>query len=211
MGNVFLAGSKIYLRPLERADAPRAVGWVNDPRVTRTLLLYRPMTLEAEEEFLANVMRSEKDVVLGVVANDSDALIGVAGLHQIDFKDRHADFGLFIGEVSEWGRGYGTEATRLIVGYAFDTLNLHRVHLQVLGHHAAAIRSYRNVGFQQEGVLREAIFREGRYHDVIAMAILRDEWRAGQGVRKDATADASPKAPGRRKPGLIRSFLARAE
>jgi RimJ/RimL family protein N-acetyltransferase len=169
------------------------------------------MTLEAEEEFLVNATKSEKDVILGIVAKDSDALIGLAGLHQIDSKDRHADFGLFIGEVSEWGKGYGTEATRLMVAYAFDTLNLHRVYLHVLGHHAAAIKSYRNVGFQQEGVLRETLFREGQYHDVIAMAVLVDEWRAGQGAGKDATAGASTKAPSRRKHGLIRSLLARAE
>jgi hypothetical protein len=98
-----------------------------------------------------------------------------------------------------------------MVAYAFDTLNLHRVHLHVLGHHAAAIRSYRNVGFQQEGVLREALFREGQYHDVIAMAVLVDEWRAGRGVANDATADASAKAPRGRKSGLFRSLLARAE
>ena len=132
MKNVFLAGTKVCLRPLDRADAPLFVEWVNDPQVTRTLLLYRPMTLEAEEEFLTNVTKSDKDIVLGIVARDSDALIGIAGLHQIDFKDRHAAFGIFIGEVSEWAKGYCTEATSLMVQYAFETLNLHRVWLHVL-------------------------------------------------------------------------------
>jgi RimJ/RimL family protein N-acetyltransferase len=210
MRNVFLAGTRVYLRPLEREDTAHFVAWVNDPQVTRTLLLHRPMTLEAEEEFLANITKSERDVVLGIVARVSDDLIGITGLHQIDGKDRHAVFGIFIGEVSEWGKGYGTEATRLMVEYAFDTLNLHRVWLHVLEHHAAAIRLYRKVGFQQEGVLREALFREGRYHNLITMAILRDEWRARQGADADSPARTpTSKTDGGRKQGLIRSFLAR--
>ena len=180
MKNVFLAGTSIYLRPIERADAPLFVRWVNDADVTRTLLLYRPMTQETEEEYLMNIAKSDRDVVLGIAARESDELVGITGLHQIELKDRHATFGIVIGEKSEWGKGYCTEATGLMLGYAFDTLNLHRVALHVAEHNVAGIRSYLKVGFRQEGVLREAMFREGRYHNLLAMAILRDEWRARQ-------------------------------
>jgi diamine N-acetyltransferase len=176
MRNVFLAGTKIYLRPVERGDATLFVKWVNDPEVTRTLLLYRPMTQEAEEEYLMTVARSDRDVVLGIVARASDQLVGITGLHQIELKDRHAMFGIFIGEKDEWGKGYCTEATSLMVGYAFETLNLNRVALHVVEHNVPGVRSYLKVGFRQEGVLREALFREGRYHNLLAMAILRDEW-----------------------------------
>jgi RimJ/RimL family protein N-acetyltransferase len=183
MKNVFLAGKGIYLRPVERADSTLFVRWVNDAEITRTLLLHRPMTHEAEEEFLMTVAKSDKDVVLGIVARESDQLVGITGLHQIEFKDRHACFGILIGEKSQWGKGYCTEATILMVGYAFDTLNLHRVSLHVVEHNVAAIRSYLKVGFQQEGVLRDALFREGRYHNLIAMAILLDDWRTRQPPR----------------------------
>jgi diamine N-acetyltransferase len=183
MKNVFLAGTGIYLRPVERADSTQFVKWVNDAEVTRTLLLHRPVTHEAEEEYLMTIAKSDASVVLGIVARESDQLVGIAGLHQIEAKDRHATFGIFIGEKSEWGKGYCTEATALMVGYAFDTLNLHRVALHVVEHNVAAIRSYLKVGFQQEGVLREAMFREGRYHNLLTMGILRDEWRALQPPR----------------------------
>ncbi len=178
MKNPFLVGTKIYLRPVERGDVPFFVRWVNDAEITRTLLLYRPITPEAEEDFLMGLTRSDKSVVLAIVARESDELVGITGLHDIEPKDRHANFGIFIGEKSEWGKGYCTETTSLMVGYAFETLNLHRVALQVLEHNIAGVRSYLRVGFRQEGVLRESLFREGRYHNLLTMAILREEWTA---------------------------------
>src|SRR5206468_7752591 len=77
-----------------------------------------------------------------------------------------------------WGKGYGTEATRLMVQYAFDTLNLNRVWLHVLEYNERGIRCYEKVGFKKEGLLRQEHFRDGRYWDTHLVAILRDEWLA---------------------------------
>ncbi len=118
MKNAFLIGTKIYLRPLEREDAPVLAPWFNDPEVTRTLLIYRPISLRAEEEFLEKIYQSQHDLVLGVALKATDKLIGAAGLKEIDFKNRHANFGISIGAKEEWGKGYGTEATQLIVRHA---------------------------------------------------------------------------------------------
>ena len=88
MKNPFLIGSKIYLRPLEREDAGTVLPWVNDPEVTCNLLLYRPVNLQAEEEFIAKANQSEHDLVLGIAVAATDKLIGATGLDQIDFKNR---------------------------------------------------------------------------------------------------------------------------
>jgi RimJ/RimL family protein N-acetyltransferase len=176
MKNPFLIGTKIYLRPLERADAPQCLGWFNHPAITRMLLTYRPINLRAEEEFIDKALQSEHDLALGIALKDADRLIGGTGLHQIDFKNRHAGFGIAIGDKEEWGKGYGTEATGLIVQHAFETLNLNRVWLHVYEHNERAIRVYMAVGFKKEGVLRQHDYREGRYWDTIIMAILREEW-----------------------------------
>jgi len=180
MRRPFLIGNIVYLRPLERSDAAPITGWINDPEVTGTLQTYRPMTLEAEEEFIATNTRSEHAVVLGIVVKASDQLIGVTGLEGIDFKNGHAQFGLFIGEKGEWGKGYASETTELMVAHAFDTLNLNRVWLHVYENNDRAIRAYEKVGFQREGVLRQETYRQGRYWDTVVMAILRQEWRARQ-------------------------------
>jgi [ribosomal protein S5]-alanine N-acetyltransferase len=176
MQNPFLIGTKIYLRPLERADAPTLEAWINDPEVTRTLAFYRPMNLQNEEEFIARVYQSEHDLVLGIAVKQSDELIGATGLHEIDFKNRHANFGINIGKKDEWGNGYGTEATTLMVRHAFETLNLNRVRLLVYENNPRARRAYEKVGFKQEGILRQDRYHEGRYWDTFTMAILREEW-----------------------------------
>jgi RimJ/RimL family protein N-acetyltransferase len=176
--NPFLIGTKIYLRPLERTDAPVIAPWFNDPDVRRTVLAYRPLNLRAEEELIDKLTQDEQVIVLGIVVPPADLLIGVTGLHHIDFKNRHAAFGIVIGDKAAWGKGYGTEATRLIVQHAFETVNLNRVWLHVYEFNERGIRTYERVGFQKEGVLRQETFREGRYWNTLLMAILREEWEA---------------------------------
>ena len=176
MKTPFSIGTKVYLRPLARDDAPLLAQWINDPEVTRTLLMYRPMSLHAEEAWIASLGTSPDEVVLGIALKHSDALIGSTGLHRIDWKNRHASFGILIGVKDEWGKGYGTEATTLMTAYAFETLNLNRVWLQVYDNNARGRRVYEKVGFQTEGVLRQETYRQGRYFDAFIMAILRQDW-----------------------------------
>ena len=179
MKNPFLIGTKIYLRPLEREDAQLFVPWINDAEVTRTLeVFYRPLNLQAEVEFIETIYKSEHDVVLGIAVKETEALIGGAGLHRMDFKNRRASFGIFIGEKSEWGKGYGTEVTALMTGYAFEILNMNRVWLHVYEYNERGLKAYERVGFKREGVLRQDRYHEGRYWDTITMAILREEWEA---------------------------------
>jgi len=176
--NPFRIGTTVYLRPLDRSDAACCETWINDPAVTRTLLAHRPMNLAMEEQWIAGLYGNEHEVVLGIALTAGDTLIGATGLHQIDFKNRHAQFGIMIGAKGEWGKGYATEATSLIVGYGFDTLNLNRIWLHVYETNAAGIRAYEKVGFRKEGVLRQESYRDGRYHDTLLMGILREEWAA---------------------------------
>lgn len=178
MKNPFLIGTRIYLRAMERADAPHCLAWFNHPEITRTLLAYRPINLRAEEEFIDKATQSEHDLVLGIVLKDGDRLIGGTGLHHLDFKNRHASFGITIGDKEEWGKGYGTEATGLMIQHAFETLNLNRVWLHVYEYNERGIRVYTKLGFEKEGVLRQDTYREGRYWDTIVMAILRQEWES---------------------------------
>jgi RimJ/RimL family protein N-acetyltransferase len=178
MNNAFLIGKEIYLRPLDREDADLVRSWLNDPEVRAHLQWYRPLSRRAEEEFIDRVGQSEHDLVLLIVLKEWDCPIGVAGLHDIDVKNRHALFGICIGVKEQWGKGHGSDATRLIVGHAFETLNLNRVFLRVYEDNARGIRAYERVGFKREGLLRQDNFRHGRYWDTIVMGILREEWKA---------------------------------
>ena len=96
----------------------------------------------------------------------------------VTWGDRWGEIGILIGDKEFWNRGYGTDATRALVRWGFDGLNLNRIWLRVYEDNARAIRCYEKVGFRIEGRLRQDRFRDGRYLDTIIMAILRDEFRA---------------------------------
>ncbi len=174
----YLSGDKVALRPLEPADAPALVPFLNDPAVTRTLQAWRPITAESEREFVTRANASEKDVVLGITRRSDGALVGVTGIHGIDWRDRHGQFGIFIGDPAEWGKGYGSEATELVSVLAFERLDLHRLWLMVYDMNERAVQAYERAGYVREGVFREHVFRDGERRDAIAMGLLAKEWRA---------------------------------
>ena len=174
----YLIGKNIYLRALDRTDAPVLQRFMNEPQVNYTIASWQPVTAEMEGEWAERMGRSENDVVLGISPVADDRLIGVCGLHAIDWRNRGATFGIAIGEMDQWGRGYGTEATRLVTAYGFDRLNLHRILLDVYALNDRAMHVYEAVGYRREGIFREAVFRGGSYHDVHRMGMLASEWRA---------------------------------
>lgn len=110
-----------------------------------------------------------------------DKFIGFIGLFIEQWTSGEAWVGIAIGERDFWGRGYGTDAMRLILGYAFLELNLRRVSLGLHGYNQRALKSYEKAGFKMEGVIRSEIGREGRRWDSLFMGILREEWLALEG------------------------------
>jgi RimJ/RimL family protein N-acetyltransferase len=107
-----------------------------------------------------------------------ERLIGLIGLYTIFWPHREAFMGIHIGEREYWGRGYGTDALRVLLRYAFDELNLQRVSLSFLEGNARAMRSYEKCGFKLEGRERWAWAYDGRRWDEIYMGVLREEWEA---------------------------------
>ena len=102
--------------------------------------------------------------------------IGNCGLEGTDPTNRNACFGIFIGEPDARCQGYGTEATKLLLEYGFQELNLHRIYLTVFSFNDRARRSYEKAGFVLEGTRREDYYRHGRYHGTHVMGILKSEW-----------------------------------
>lgn len=168
----------IRLRAVEREDIPTFVRWFNDPEVRRNLLMFAPMSKVSEERWFESRQTRDNDYLFGIevpVADDWQ-LIGNVGLHQIDWVHRRCTFGIVIGERTFWERGYGSKATRAALRFAFHTLNLHRVELEVFDFNQRARHVYEKTGFRLEGTRRQALFQDGVYHDEHLMAILRTEF-----------------------------------
>lgn len=178
MKNAFRTGERICLRPLEPEDGELLRGWLNNPENHQHLALTRPLSAAAEREWLEGLHKRTEDHVFGIALKETEALIGSCGLHHVTAPHRSAELGIQIGEIACQGRGFGSEAIRLLLGHAFDTLGLHRVELRVHENNPRAIRCYERLGFRREGERREARWWAGRWWSVLEYALLESEWSA---------------------------------
>jgi RimJ/RimL family protein N-acetyltransferase len=179
MKNSFLSARRLYLRGLTPEDLSGPMfQWGNDRLVTRYLIRgVFPANLSTLERDYAAMLANPREVELAIVTMDGDLHIGVVGLHNINPITHAAEFRILIGDTAYWGRGYGTEATRLTLAYGFELLNLHKIFLGVNSEHRAAVHAYEKSGFVREGELRDEIFRNGRYYHALRMSILEHEYR----------------------------------
>jgi RimJ/RimL family protein N-acetyltransferase len=146
-----------------------------------------PFSKRAVERFLQNVLDEDQshNFPFSVRTLADDRLIGDVGLGGVSWAHGDAFVGIALGERSDWGKGYGTDAMRLILRYAFEELNLRRVTLNVFDYNSRAVRSYEKVGFRHEGCVRQALHREGQRWDVHYMGILREEWHFLYGKKEE--------------------------
>jgi len=174
-----LIGKKCYLSPLSPDDAERIARWENDLEVALPLG-DEAYLLASAEKGRENILEALKQGwhVFGIVDLTTDLLIGRSILFKVDQVDRRAMFGILIGEKEFWGKGYGQEATRLTLDYAFNLLNLNSVSLGVFAFNKRAIQAYRRVGFKEIGHQRQFRIIAGHKHDLLLMDILAEEFES---------------------------------
>ncbi len=177
---VNIVGDKTALGPLRRDVIPTYVRWMNDFEVTRGLVLQpRPMTREAEEAWYERASREEGNSVHFLIYERATMRpIGNTNLHGIDHAQRTAELGILIGEKECWGKGYGTEATRLTLDYGFNGLGLHSIVLRVYSFNERALRAYLRAGFKEVGRWRQSRRLGGRPYDIIYMDCLATEFES---------------------------------
>lgn len=174
-----IIGSQVRLRAIERSDLPRFVEWLNDPEVNRNLLIRVPLSHVQEEGWFERVLAlplEEQPLGIEVKTPSGWQLVGNCGFITIDSRNRSAEVGIFIGDPVYWNKGYGAQALQLMVKYGFNSLNLNRIFLNVFETNPRGIRCYEKVGFVHEGRLRQAIFQDGHYIDMLVMSVLRSDW-----------------------------------
>ena len=175
-----IRGELVYLRPAERADIDLFVRWFADDETTRYLSSRAPFSKAMEEKWFESMLEQQGKrayhFVICLLADDR--AIGTAGFHHVNQEDGNAAFGIVVGEKAEWSKGYGTDALRAICDFGFGQLRLERIELDVYEPNRRAQRSYEKAGFVTEGTMRHAHFSDGKFHDVVRMALLREEWAA---------------------------------
>jgi len=169
---------RVYLRALELSDVELLVKWRNDYDVTSSLggnTFY--VSHLRETEWIKNATLNDNDnIKLAICCKENDRYIGNVNLSSINWINRTAEYSIMIGEKSLWGKGFGKEATMLIIKYAFEELNLNRIYLTVRDDNNSAINLYKKVGFVQEGILRRSLYKNNKFIDLVIMSILKDEF-----------------------------------
>jgi RimJ/RimL family protein N-acetyltransferase len=171
-----IEGEHVALGPLRRDLVPLYQRWMNNLGTMRTLdLPPYPITMEKEQDWYDRVSRAESDVSFTIYESETLWPIGNTGLHEVDYRNRTASFGIIIGEPECRGKGYGTETTRLMLDYAFTALGLHNVMLIVFEFNDAGIKAYQKAGFKEFGRRRECRLVGGKLWDEVQMDCLSTE------------------------------------
>jgi len=169
-----LKGELVFLSPICVDDAERYAAWLNDLATTRFLTLASAqVSVHGEREALAALSKSHN---YAIVERSTESLLGNCGLMDVDHLNRTAEVGIFIGDESSRGKGYGTEALGLLADYAFNVLNIQNLMLKTYAYNEAGLRCYRKSGFREVGRRRSSHFYGGAYHDEIFMDLLASDF-----------------------------------
>jgi RimJ/RimL family protein N-acetyltransferase len=172
-------GKKVYLTELDRRNAETIRNWLNDPEIHRFLLVgHLPITREQEERYYDRMSEATDAFSFEIHIAADGRYIGNIGLKGVDLVHRHGEIGVVIGDRSVWGQGFGSDAIVACLGFAFQTLGLHRVSMRVHEEHPRAAALYRRLGFIETGRERDYIFQEGHFQDEIILDMLDHEYRS---------------------------------
>lgn len=175
-------GSRLRLVPPSEQDIPTYLRWLADTRVTRFLLARLPLSPAHEAEWLESVSRNP-DLVFWTVELDTEhgpRPIGNCNLG-VNWRHRRAVFGLMIGETEEWGKGYGTELTQLVLAFAFRELGLHKVCSSVTSGNEGSRQVHLRAGFVPCGEFKDQFWFSGQWQDELRLEALRERWESEHG------------------------------
>lgn len=166
------------LLPFDEAALPLVRAWINDEEVRRGTGTEGPVSDWEHRRWYESVMEDPGQRIFLIAqgrGNEANA-VGAVGLRGINWRSRHAEYWIYLGDRLARGKGLAEEASRLLLRFAFGTLGLHRVFLQVNVTNHSAISLYRRLGFVEEGVMRAAVFADGRFVDRLLLSMLSHEF-----------------------------------
>jgi len=172
---VFIEGERIYLREIRLSDANKNYcNWMNDHKVNKYLeSRFERWSVGKLKQYISGIKRNTDNVFLTIISRNGNKHIGNIKIGPINRNHRYADVGLIIGEKSFWGKGIATEAIKLVVDYAFNKLDLHKLTAGAYSCNIGAIRAFKKAGFSVEGTRRKHYLCNGGYVDAVLLGIVR--------------------------------------
>lgn len=174
MINSRLETDRLYMIPVSDQHCNQVyLSWLNDPEITRYLET-KSSTLQQLKDYVKRKQLTD-DLFLAVHLKSNDKHIGNIKIEAINKTHSFAEYGILMGDKSEWGKGYAHEATVAILTYAFNDMSLRKINLGVVAEHLSAVKLYEKIGFKVEGTLKKHGYYEGDYKDCLRMAIFKDD------------------------------------
>lgn len=188
MKNSLAETERIFLREALPSDVnDEYVSWMNDPEVTRYMeARFRQHTFESVQDFVANGVKKENSVLLAIIAKDRHKHVGNVRLGPIDKNHAFAILGVMIGDRNYWGKGYGPEAIKLAVEYAFTTLGLRKINADVYENNIGSLRAFQKAGFQEEGRRKRQYLSDGKWLDAVCFSINKENHEENSGKKGNA-------------------------
>jgi RimJ/RimL family protein N-acetyltransferase len=176
--SMLFTGERVRLRKMSSEDVSVYHRWRNDIEVMQfTNPSLDVFTYADTEDFVKSITESRHSKSYMIEEVKSDKPIGVTSLINLDYGNRNAECIIDIGDKNYWSKGFGQEAFRLLLDFAFRELNLHKVYLRVFSFNERAVRLYQKLGFDEEGQLKEQFYRDGAWHHVIFMGLLKRNYK----------------------------------
>ncbi|WP_405140991.1 GNAT family N-acetyltransferase [Sphaerisporangium sp. NBC_01403] len=188
-------GKRVVLRPAGPEHADGLWELVRDPETRRLTGSHGEFNEQATKLWYATRAEHDDRLDLAICDAADGSYVGEIVLNELDTGNMSCNLRIALVGPRVYGKGYGTEATRLVLAHAFETVGLHRISLEVFAFNARAHRVYEKVGFVKEGVLRDALRWDGEWHDAIVMSVLASDWNTHHGhpqvrpAREDISAE----------------------
>lgn len=172
----FLEGDRVYLRPFQKEDYTLIQKALSNPEIRKMTGNQHYLSLPSIEKAYDSFALDTKRIDLVIALQETDEAVGDVSLNGVDHLNRNANVRIALHEEKYFGKGYGTEALKLLLEHGFNTLNLYRISLNVYDFNNRGQKSYEKLGFKREGVIRGELYSEGKYHDNILMGVLAEEF-----------------------------------
>jgi ribosomal-protein-alanine N-acetyltransferase len=175
---VFLKDKRVHLRALVEGDLNNIyLQWLNDEEVCEfNSHAIFPNTEQKMRSYFESLKDQQRNIVLAIIDGRTDKHIGNISLQNINWISRNAEFAILLGDREFWGKGYGEEAAMLIIDYGFKRLNLHRIYCGTIAGNKGMIKLAAKLKMKEEGIRREAIYKNGKYRDVYEYGVLSEEY-----------------------------------
>ena len=174
---MIIKGEKILLRPVKKEDYEAVFNWFNQKDVIDNVIGFRSnFSIKEALSWCEKASEQSSNSIKWAIETltNPDIPIGFTGLYNIDYLNRNAESAIIIGEKDFRGKGISKEVLKIVSEFAFKYLNLQLIYANILSSNSSSLNLYRGIGFEEEGVLRKRIYRNGRWHDIVILSLLNE-------------------------------------